>query len=73
VTRVFRGTLVGIGTVAMTAIGLVYPILAREDAWKGAKWVFWYALVAVLAVPWVVYKILGSSRSFIGRFPRSRL
>ena len=66
-TRLVRGTLVGLGTVAMTAIGLVYPLIVREDAWKGAKWVVWYALFAVIAVPWVVYKMtLGAD----GREPR---
>ncbi len=69
-TRGFRGALVGLGTVAMTAIGMIYPVIMREDAWKSAKWVLWYALFALIAVPWVVYKMtLGSD----GRAPRLHL
>lgn len=69
-TRVARGTLIGLGTLAMTGIGMIYPIVERGEAWKGAKWVFWYALVALLAVPWVVHKMtLGAD----GRGPRLRL
>jgi Ca-activated chloride channel family protein len=69
-TRGLRGTLVGFGVLAMTAIGMIYPILERGEAWKSAKWVLWYALVALLAVPWVVYKMtLGAD----GRAPRLHL
>jgi Ca-activated chloride channel family protein len=69
-TRALRATFVGLGTTLATAAALIYPALARGDAWRGAKWVSWYALFALLLVPWVVYKMtLGAD----GREPRLRL
>jgi Ca-activated chloride channel homolog len=69
-TRALRGVLVGFATIAATATALIYPALARGEAWRGAKWLLWYALFALSLVPWVVYKMtLGSD----GREPRLML
>jgi Ca-activated chloride channel family protein len=66
-TRWWRGTQITLGTLAMTALAFVYPLYARGEAWRGAKWVVWYALFALLLVPAVVYKMtLGTE----GREPR---
>jgi Ca-activated chloride channel family protein len=70
VTRTLRGILVGFGTLATTATALVYPLTERGEAWKSANWLSWYALFALLLVPWVVYKMtLGAD----GREPRLML
>jgi Ca-activated chloride channel family protein len=67
VNRFLRGALIAFGTLFVTAIGLVYPIVERGEAWKSAKWLLWYALLALIVVPWVVYKMtLGAD----GREPR---
>jgi Ca-activated chloride channel family protein len=69
-TRLLRGALVTLGTVATTLVALLYPILVRREAWLGAKWLLWYALAGLLVVPWVVYKMtLGAD----GREPRLTL
>jgi Ca-activated chloride channel family protein len=70
VTRWLRGSAVATGTIAMTALAMVYPLYARGEAWIGAKWVLWYALFAIVAVPAVIYKMtLGTD----GREPRLTL
>jgi Ca-activated chloride channel homolog len=69
-TRWARGSWVAMGTVFMTALAMIYPVYARGEAWKSAKWLLWYALFAVLLVPVVVYKMtLGTD----GREPRLTL
>jgi Ca-activated chloride channel homolog len=69
-TRWVRGTLVGVGTLGVTLAAFAYPLIERGEAWKSAKWLVWYALIALLAVPWVVYKMtLGAD----GREPRLTL
>jgi Ca-activated chloride channel family protein len=67
VTRAIRAAFVAMATIVATAAALVYPIAARGEAWRSAKWLSWYALFALLAVPWIVYKMtLGAD----GRGPR---
>jgi Ca-activated chloride channel family protein len=39
--RWYRGTLVLLATIAVLALALVYPALARGEAWRGAKWTAW--------------------------------
>ncbi len=80
-SRALRGALVALGTVAVLAVALVGPVLARGDAWRSAIWSVWpgrlgehpstadalawtaragwcVALVAaLLAVPWVVWRM----------------
>src|SRR5580700_10677990 len=56
-TRWLRGSAVATGTIAMTALAMVYPLYARGEAWIGAKWVLWYALFAIVLVPAVIYKM----------------
>jgi Ca-activated chloride channel family protein len=69
-TRWLRGSAVATGTIAMTALAMVYPLYARGEAWIGAKWVLWYALFAIVAVPAIIYKMtLGTD----GREPRLTL
>ncbi len=69
-TRWLRGSTIAFGTIATTALAMTYPIVARGEAWKGAKWVLGYALLALLVVPVVVYKMtLGTE----GREPRLTL
>ena len=33
-----RAVLVGLATIGVVALGLVYPLVARGDAWQSAKW-----------------------------------
>jgi Ca-activated chloride channel homolog len=39
--RWYRGALVALSTVAVVALALVWPVLARGEAWWGAKWAVW--------------------------------
>jgi von Willebrand factor type A domain-containing protein len=39
--RAVRALLVGLGTLAVLALALVHPVLARGDAWRSAMWVVW--------------------------------
>src|ERR1700722_7492680 len=39
--RWVRGGLVALSTIAITALALVWPALARGDAWWTAKWTAW--------------------------------
>jgi Ca-activated chloride channel family protein len=39
--RGVRGALVVLGTLAVLALGLVGPVLARGDAWRSAMWSAW--------------------------------
>jgi Ca-activated chloride channel family protein len=42
-TRWARGTLVATGTLAVLALALVGPVIARGDAWRSASWTAWPA------------------------------
>jgi Ca-activated chloride channel family protein len=69
-TRWLRGTAVATGTLAFAVLAMIYPVVARGEAWKGAKWTLWYALLGLVLVPVVVYKMtLGTD----GREPRLTL
>jgi Ca-activated chloride channel family protein len=39
--RVVRGALIALSTIAVTALALVGPILARGEAWRSATWSAW--------------------------------
>jgi Ca-activated chloride channel family protein len=39
--RAVRGVLVALGTLAIVALALVGPVLARGDAWRSALWTTW--------------------------------
>ena len=41
--RWLRGSLVALGTVVALALALLYPLLARGDAWRTATWSVWPA------------------------------
>ncbi len=68
--RLLRGILVVFGILLFVALGAIYPLVMRPDAWLSAKWQFpWFALGLVL-VPLVVYRAtLGQD----ARTPRLRL
>jgi Ca-activated chloride channel family protein len=69
-TRWLRGTAVATWTLAFAVLAMIYPVVARGEAWKGAKWTLWYALLGLVLVPVVVYKMtLGTD----GREPRLTL
>jgi Ca-activated chloride channel family protein len=71
--RWVRALLVGLATIAVTALATAWPLAARGDAWFSAKWLWpWWvsALVIAAAVPWVVWRTtLGSD----ARVPRLAL
>jgi Ca-activated chloride channel family protein len=89
--RTVRGAAVALASVAVLALALVWPALARGEAWRGAQWAAWpgvpgantstadtlawlgragecaVLLAALLAVPYVVWRMtLGSD----ARVPR---
>jgi Ca-activated chloride channel family protein len=39
--RSLRGALVALGTLAVLALALVAPVLARDEAWRSATWMAW--------------------------------
>jgi Ca-activated chloride channel family protein len=39
--RAVRGVLIALGTLAIVALALVGPVLARGDAWRSALWTTW--------------------------------
>jgi Ca-activated chloride channel homolog len=40
-SRLVRGALVGLATLAVLALALVWPVYARGEAWWGATWAAW--------------------------------
>ena len=36
-----RGAVIGLATIAVVALALLWPILARGEAWWTAKWTAW--------------------------------
>jgi Ca-activated chloride channel family protein len=40
-TRLVRGAVVALGTLAATALSVVGPALARGEAWRSARWTVW--------------------------------
>jgi len=54
--RVLRALGVTCGTLLFLAIGLAYPAIARGGAWWSAHWTARGWLVALAAVPFVVYR-----------------
>ena len=68
--RALRAVLVGLGVVALAAVALAYPLLERGEAWLSAKWLAPWWLLALAAVPWVVWRMtLGAD----AHTPRLRL
>ncbi|WP_394837621.1 VWA domain-containing protein [Pendulispora rubella] len=55
--RVLRGVLIVLGMVLAIVLGLVYPALARGEAWHSAQWSSRWWLLALLAVPLVVWRM----------------
>ena len=55
IQTIIRGALVALGTLTLVAIGLVYPLVMRGDAWLGARWLAPWWLGALVAVPFVVW------------------
>jgi Ca-activated chloride channel family protein len=39
--RTYRAAIVALGTLAVLALAFVWPVLARGEAWWGAKWAAW--------------------------------
>ncbi|WP_394826804.1 VWA domain-containing protein [Pendulispora albinea] len=65
--RVARTVLVLAGVLSAIAIGLVYPALARGEAWRSAQWTSKWWLLGLLVVPVVVWRMtLGADQ----RMPR---
>lgn len=54
--RWIRAALVALGTIALVALALVHPALARWEAWRSAVWGAWPVLAALLVVPLVVWR-----------------
>ncbi|MDP9034726.1 MAG: VWA domain-containing protein [Myxococcota bacterium] len=44
--RTLRGVAVAFGTLALLALGLVAPVLARGEAWRSATWSSWPGPIA---------------------------
>jgi len=66
-SRLVRAILVVLGVLLAVVLGLVYPALARGEAWRSAQWASKWWLLALIAVPLVVWRMtLGADR----RMPR---
>ena len=62
-SRGARATLVVLCTLGVLALGLVYPALARGEAWRSAVWLHPWWLLGALPVPFIVWKMtLGQDR-----------
>jgi Ca-activated chloride channel homolog len=70
-SRVLRGAAVTFGVLALVALAFVYPLVERgEEVFRSATWTRPYWLLALLAVPVVVYRMtLGAD----ARVPRLAL
>src|SRR5207244_3331417 len=55
--RALRGALVGFAAIGALIAGLAYPFIARGDAWRSATWLAPWWLLAIIAVPWVVWRM----------------
>jgi Ca-activated chloride channel family protein len=54
--RAVRAVLVGLATLLVLGLGVVYPIVMRGEAWLSANWLARWWLLGLAVVPWVVYK-----------------
>ncbi|HWL85717.1 MAG TPA: VWA domain-containing protein [Polyangiaceae bacterium] len=65
--RTLRAVLVTVGVLLAITLGLIYPALARGEAWRSAQWHSGWWLLGLLLVPVVVWRMtLGADR----RMPR---
>jgi Ca-activated chloride channel family protein len=65
-----RAIFVTLATLLVLALGLLYPALARQEAWRTAKWLDWAWLALLPIVPFVVARMtLGAD----ARVPRLAL
>jgi Ca-activated chloride channel family protein len=68
--RVIRGAIIVLATIAVLTAAMAYPVFARGEAWASAKWLSPWWLLALVTVPWVVWRAtLGADV----RMPRLRL
>src|SRR5689334_12501872 len=54
-SRAARVSLAIAATLAFTALALIYPWIARGDAWIGASWQNQWLLLPLVVVPFVWY------------------
>ncbi|HEX7664573.1 MAG TPA: VWA domain-containing protein [Polyangiaceae bacterium] len=65
--RAWRIAGVVLGTITFVAVALVYPALARGQAWRNARWEHPWWLLGAVVVPFVVWRMtLGNDK----RVPR---
>ncbi|MEI7892022.1 MAG: VWA domain-containing protein [Myxococcales bacterium] len=56
-TRILRALAVVFGTVAFLTLAALHPVLSQTDAWNNATWMNPWWLLALLAVPWMVWRM----------------
>ena len=71
--RVWRGVFVALGVVTFTAIGLIYPALARGEAWQNARWETWWWVLGIALMPFVVWRMTLGSDSRVPRLGLSTI
>ncbi len=55
--RVLRGILITLGLWLTIVLALIYPALARGEAWRSAQWTHAWWLLGLLVVPVVVWRM----------------
>ena len=53
-----RAAFVALGTLALSALGLVFPLVERGEAWLGAKWAMWSWLVERVGIVGAAFTVL---------------
>lgn len=69
-TRVLRAIIIVSAVLVAVTLGAAYPLWAKGSAWLGAKWELPWALLALVVVPFVLWR---STYGEDARIPRLRL
>ncbi|MGH7328412.1 MAG: vWA domain-containing protein, partial [Polyangiaceae bacterium] len=56
VAHAWRIAAIVLGTIAFIAVGLVYPALARGEAWRNARWEHPWWFAALVLAPLIVWR-----------------
>jgi Ca-activated chloride channel family protein len=71
--RVWRGVFVTLGVITFIALGLVYPALARGEAWRNARWESWWWMLGAIPIPYVVWRMTLGADSRVPRLGLSTI
>jgi Ca-activated chloride channel family protein len=71
--RIWRGVFVALGVITFIALGLIYPALARGEAWRNARWETWWWMLGLIPVPYVVWRMTLGADSRVPRLGLSTI